>query len=270
MAKGISLHIGLNYVDPNHYNGWDGELAACEFDARDMALIAASKGFQTHSLIREQATRDQVIEAIKSTVSELEADDILHVSYSGHGGQVPDLNGDEPDGADETWCLYDGQLIDDELKHLWRLFKSGVRIFVTSDSCHSGSIVRTRISHLNMDPGVPRFMDRDLAASVYLQNRDFYDGLSNRDVVKSSDIKATVLLLSGCQDNQYSYDGTFNGQFTGALEHTWNGGRFTGNYHQFHKQIKMKLPDYQTPNMLIIGNLSHDFSDQIPFTIDPE
>ena len=24
--KGISLNIGLNSVDPNHYGGWDGQL----------------------------------------------------------------------------------------------------------------------------------------------------------------------------------------------------------------------------------------------------
>ena len=26
MATGLSLHIGLNGVDPKHYAGWDGEL----------------------------------------------------------------------------------------------------------------------------------------------------------------------------------------------------------------------------------------------------
>ena len=41
MAKGYSLHVGLNAVDPAHYEGWDGALAACEFDADDMAELAA-------------------------------------------------------------------------------------------------------------------------------------------------------------------------------------------------------------------------------------
>ena len=27
MANGVSLHIGLNHVDPNGYNGWNGQLA---------------------------------------------------------------------------------------------------------------------------------------------------------------------------------------------------------------------------------------------------
>ena len=45
-AKAIALHLGLNAVDPNAYGGWDGPLAACEFDAHDMAAIAASKGMK--------------------------------------------------------------------------------------------------------------------------------------------------------------------------------------------------------------------------------
>lgn len=33
--KAISLHLGLNLVDPAHYEGWDGPLSACELDAHD-------------------------------------------------------------------------------------------------------------------------------------------------------------------------------------------------------------------------------------------
>ena len=45
MPSGLSLHMGLNAVDPKHYAGWPGELVACEADARDMRAIAKSKGF---------------------------------------------------------------------------------------------------------------------------------------------------------------------------------------------------------------------------------
>jgi hypothetical protein len=39
-AKGVSLHIGLNSVDPAAYNNWSGELIACENDAHSMEAIA--------------------------------------------------------------------------------------------------------------------------------------------------------------------------------------------------------------------------------------
>jgi len=32
-AKGISLHVGVNSLDPKHYAGWKGELKCAEQDA---------------------------------------------------------------------------------------------------------------------------------------------------------------------------------------------------------------------------------------------
>ncbi len=42
-ARAMSLHIGLNRVDPKHYGGWSGPLAACECYANDMAAIVAQR-----------------------------------------------------------------------------------------------------------------------------------------------------------------------------------------------------------------------------------
>jgi hypothetical protein len=43
MAQGISVHVGLNKVDPKQYEGWDGQLNACEADAKDMIASPRSK-----------------------------------------------------------------------------------------------------------------------------------------------------------------------------------------------------------------------------------
>ena len=55
MAKGISLNIGLNSVDPNHYGGWDGQLAGCENDANDMAKIARASNFDVKKLLTKSS-----------------------------------------------------------------------------------------------------------------------------------------------------------------------------------------------------------------------
>ena len=47
-AKGLSLHIGLQRVDPSHYEGWDGRLTAAEADANDLAeVVARATGYNS-------------------------------------------------------------------------------------------------------------------------------------------------------------------------------------------------------------------------------
>src|SRR5215204_7222367 len=86
--SGRSLHIGLNRVDPAHYNGWNGALNACEFDANDMETLAKSRGFETSKLLTQEATAGAIIAAIEDAVSGLGPGDIFLCSYSGHGSQV--------------------------------------------------------------------------------------------------------------------------------------------------------------------------------------
>jgi len=141
--KGISLHIGLNRVDPVHYAGWKGELVACETDARDMETIARSQGFLTQSLFTNRATSTAVLDAVEKAGKELVEDDFFLLTYSGCGGQINDSDKDESDGLDKTWVLYDRELVDDELYAMWSHFRPGVRILVLSDCCHSGTMTKT-------------------------------------------------------------------------------------------------------------------------------
>jgi hypothetical protein len=140
--NGYALAIGLNKVDPVHYGGPVQELSGCEPDAMDMKGIAISQGLEVEVLLTEAATRDAVLGKLSALAGKLKPADLLVVSYSGHGGNVPDQNGDEADGLDETWCLYDGQLLDDELYGALMKFQAGVRILVFSDSCHSGTVLK--------------------------------------------------------------------------------------------------------------------------------
>jgi hypothetical protein len=279
-AKGISLHIGLNYVDPNHYDGWDGELNACESDARDMAELAKDQGFKVQkTLIDKAATRNSVIKEISAVSKKLVNGDIFFLTYSGHGGQLPDKNSDERDRKDETWCLWDGELIDDELYYLYAQFEEGVRIVVLSDSCHSGSVTR-EAAYRNRNAGgeIKRYrnMPSAIALRTYRKNKAFYDKLlSDKKLTDSNPfsktynakLKATVRLISGCQDNQLSNDGDFNGLFTGTLLEVWNNGNFKGNYSQLRRKIGDLMPPDQTPNHYLIGRHNSKFNSEQSFSI---
>ena len=69
MAKGISLHIGLNEVDPAHYGGWSGPLTACEADAQDMQQLAGS--YESSLLLTRKATRAAVKKGIEAAAATL-------------------------------------------------------------------------------------------------------------------------------------------------------------------------------------------------------
>jgi hypothetical protein len=211
-----------------------------------------------------------VIGEISKAAGTLKAGDIFMLSYSGHGGQLPDQNIDEPDAQDETWCLYDGELVDDELYAQLGKFSSGVRILVFSDSCHSGTVVKLAYYREKTTPSLRyRFMPADVALRTYRANRGFYDKILKNIRLKGAEkaVKASVLLISGCQDNQLSSDGDFNGLFTSQLLRVWKNGVFKGDYRKFHASIVRRMPPDQTPNYFRVGRADLKFEAQRPFTI---
>ena len=114
-----------------------------------------------------------------------------------------------------------------------------------------------------------RHMPLPVAHRTYLANRDFYEPiLRNPKLIEAQDkVQASVLLISGCQDNQYSQDGWNNALFTGTMLEVWNGGKFKGNYRRFHRVITEQMPPDQTPNYYVVGVRNREFERQVPFTI---
>jgi hypothetical protein len=281
MAKGLALTIGLNAVDPKHYEGWSGKLGACEADARDMADIARSRKFKSQTLLTRRATRAAVLRGITKATKTLKSGDIFMLTYSGHGGQLPDRNDDEPDAQDETWCLYDGELIDDELYAALGRFARGVRALVFSDSCHSGTVTKAlfyvgrgaapgTVAAEATNGGKVRYraMPREVALRTYRAHRAMYDGIQ-RSIKPNAQgaVSASVILISGCQDNQLSADGDFNGLFTANLLRVWKEGQFAGSYRQFHAAVVKNMPPDQTPNFFTVGAANRAFEKQRPFTV---
>jgi hypothetical protein len=275
----MSLHLGLNAVDPKHYGGWSGNLVACEADAEDMAAIAKAKKFAVKTLMTSKATRNAVLNELARAAKTLKAGDIFFLTYSGHGGQLPDRNGDEiDDRQDETWCLFDGEVVDDELNDAYTKFAKGVRVLILSDSCHSGTVAKMAY-YRGMPKPLPvatdenpqryRVMPDTVALKTYRQNKEFYDPILEN--VKTRDaraqVQASVLLISGCQDNQLSGDGAFNGVFTGNLLAAWANGTFVGDYSRFHRAIVRRMPPEQTPNYYRVGTLDPKFEHGPPFSI---
>jgi hypothetical protein len=291
-TRSLSVHIGLNAVSADHYGGWSGELMACEFDANDMAAIAQASGMKSTVLLTKRGTRANVLAAIRAASSQLKSGDLFFLTYSGHGGQVPDVTGEEEDKKDETWCLYDGELIDDELYLELSRFEEGVRVLVLSDSCHSGTVTRAPLPEADARPiGRSKMMPPTVAMRTYREHQDFYDKLqkavaaeaagslsldpdamlariavSPRLTAIAAECKASVVLIAGCQDNQTSMDGDHNGAFSEQLLQVWNHGAYRGTYAKFHAAIKARMPATQSPNFFTLGPAA-PFVAQQPFSV---
>lgn len=239
MNKGFGLCIGVNEVDNQNYPLWLPRLQVCEKDALSIKNLLNSRGFHVKTLLTVKATFQLVKETIKAIAKEASKGDIVIIYYSGHGSQMADKNDDEQDNYDETWCLYDKQLIDDELTKLWIEFSYGVRIFLLSDSCHSGTI----------------------AEKQNVKNQK--DGKK----ITIHEMSASLIQISACQDFQLAKPGFSNSLFTNRLLKVWNNGDYSGNYCDFYETIKLRCPKSQKPSLVTIGTNIQDFLSCKPFTI---
>jgi lysophospholipase L1-like esterase len=288
----MSLHVGLNLLDPAHYAGWDGALSGCENDATAMERLARGQGFETRLLLTEAATRSAVIAAITEAAEVLQPGEMFLFTMAGHGGRIPDWNGDELDDGtgtamDETLCLFDSQLVDDELYLLWSRFREGVRILMVGDTCHSGMPIRFNPlapplpDALTADPTMrPRCMPLSVETRTWRQNREeyrdratAYAGIEERVLLNPLDmvVKAEVMGLGACQDNQYAMDGPEHGAFTAALLRVWDQGRYRGDYHDIRHRVEREIASpMQIPNLDTQLLRDPGFARQQPFTLWPK
>lgn len=287
MATGISIHIGLNTIDPKHY-GTNGKLPFCINDAREMRRLAISEGYRVQDFLTDKkATATNVLHAFERAACALKAGDKLLVTYSGHGSYFPDLNGDEQDGYDETWVLYDRMLIDDELYFSWSKFRKGVRIVLISDSCHSGTVAKPLImSYAGTEFSDKRKLDvpdkrvlveilKSEATMLYKRHKSLYDPhLKFVPSSKELTIEASVILLAASQDDQLSMGKSRSGAklslFTDELVKVYSKKNRLLNYLKFVEEIKRRIPDRycQTPNYYEAGRRDERFLNQRPFCID--
>jgi hypothetical protein len=271
MQKGISLHIGINNVDTSHYfkndvESWDGQLFGCENDAAAMEQLAKAQGFSTHTLLTKEATREQVKQRIANIAEQLEEGDFFFLTFSGHGGQVADFSGDEAenvtesgkkDKKDETLCLFDGQLLDDELYQLWEKFKKGVRILFLSDSCHSGTIAKGIGDFIPKPPAGTawRVVPKASLSATYVRHFDFYNSLQS-EPNRRFDIQAHIIQISACQDREIAgekqdVEKPF-GYFSKGILKSWDFGGLV-DYQDLFDMIQPFMPKKQNPNMIHFG-----------------
>lgn len=246
-----ALVVGINYV------GTGSDLGGCIQDAADWKEVFEARGFEVTSLLEKDATKANIIAALKEHVTKLTYGDILAFQYSGHGSWQPDESGDEADGRDECLCPIDvfsgNTIVDDELHEVFVERARGSRICFLSDSCHSGSISKfMRAPPQEIQTARVRFMP----PTAFSEVADVR-GLRSTGTIGS----AASLLISGCKDDEFSWDSVFggkpNGAFTRAAIDSLNEIHNPASYFDWWKKIRTKLPTASTPQSPLLSGPKH-------------
>jgi hypothetical protein len=143
---------------------------------------------------RVKPFRLNIILALRNMLRSARRGETILFHYSGHGGQLPDTNGDETrtnfpkgSGKDSTLIPLDsminGFIRDDDLRKLFvDNVREGVTVICVLDSCHSGTAVDMRYC-FDMNYPIEKPFD---------------------ELTQYADTKGQVICLSGCLDTGYS------------------------------------------------------------------
>ena len=239
-----ALLIGINYY------GQQGQLSGCINDVKTMQQVLRRVGYAQGSYQEvilcddrsfpgaKSPTKQEIINAMTWLASNNRPGDTLFFHYSGHGGQVKDLDGDEGDGFDETLIPVDfrkaGQITDDVIFDiLVARLPAGVRMTAVMDCCHSGTAMDLPFSFKATQQGLA--LDPSKMAMSYFTGGKkkkqelmmqmlgavgggggglgalLGGGKPKEDKKKHS--HADVVMFSGCSDSQTSADVGNVGQF---------------------------------------------------------
>lgn len=280
------MHIGLNKVDAKNYPGVPALFAAVN-DAVFWASFAEEQGYKAQSLHNEKATADAVLDILGAYAKEMKAGDILLLTYAGHGSQLQNEKEDGFDNErnDQTWCLYNRELLDDELFDAFRAFTDGTRIVVVSDSCHSGTMVKALPDELDLSALLQGGLDSSMASrgmrsrklpldveqAVTARFGDAVYGPLQKKYKKTAqaeNVKAAVKLLAACQDDQTTYDGDKNGVFTEAFMELFKKPAFKkATAEVFIDEIRERYY-FPRPNFFEYGGIIPSFDESFPFAIN--
>lgn len=251
-GKKRALLIGINYL------GTKNQLDGCINDVQNIKRFLTSLyNFNEEDMViltddqedpKFSPTRENILSAMNWLVHDAEPNDSFFFHYSGHGGRVADLDGDEDDGYDETIYPLDfesfegqsGQIIDDDMHEIMvRPLPKGCRLTAIFDSCHSGTVLdlpyiystkgqikdNNVFKHAGMGFLSAGMLyasgDREGALSSILSlGKEIMESRQVSDEVRGRNTSlADVIMFSGCKDDQTSADAKEAGRATGAMSY---------------------------------------------------
>jgi metacaspase-1 len=266
-----ALLIGINYF------GQRGQLRGCINDVKNMSTyLNQNFGYAREDMViltddqqnpMSQPTKANILRAMHWLVKDARPNDSLFFHYSGHGGQTPDLDGDEDDGYDEVIYPVDfrtqGHIVDDEMHRIMvKSLPPGVRLTAIFDSCHSGSALDLPYIYSTAgvlkEPNLAKEAGQGLLSIVSSYARGDMGGMASaamgifKKVSTGNDVyernlqtktsPADVVMWSGSKDEQTSQDANIAGQATGAMSWAFITA-LKKNPHQSYVQLLNSIRD---------------------------
>lgn len=118
------------------------------------------------------------------------------------------------------------------------------------------------------------FQSRDRAITFVARRnhingfKPFYDELNIPSLKDAPPVKADLLILAACKDDETTQDGSPNGAFTTALLKVWKNGAFVGSYVEFTDEIRAEIRSrFPTQFPTLTPENPPAFSSEQPFSI---
>lgn len=218
-------------------------------------------------IIDKAATKETIVDQIRTFLAQASDDDVALLYYSGHGAQEA-TNGrfaDEHSGRIDCLVAYDGDresgflLADKELRYLFSKFKNDPYLITVFDCCHSGDMVRSFIEIETGEVKSRRLNDSFPA-------RDYHQFVFS-DELRETDLKAQRLSalipykngvhIAACLSTESSWEDGQGGVFTRYLMQLLKAKDSKISYQDIAKWAKISLRDItkvkQTPLISVQG-----------------
>lgn len=236
----VAVCMGLSSVDPKMNNGWTGECPGTFEDAMGLYSLCESNGLTATLLIDSAATWEHWKSVVVQLAAPMKPGSLLLLTMSGHGGQMPDDNGDEADGLDETLCLWDGQVRDDDVMKFIESLPTEIRIVLINDQCHSEGNFRAYI--------------RKMKKAVSMGHWGKQEGrvLSRR----SPRWNGKLIQFAGCREETYSYGAETGGTWTQNLLSNFSNGI---SWREWYDKAAAAMPVSQVPVWVEFGPVDNEF-----------
>lgn len=259
-------------VGINDYPDQDNDLQGCVNDARAWADMLTTHFAFDAAAVRviedSEATRANMLAALQNLLTGAEPGDVLVFTNSSHGSYIADTDTDEPT-YDEILCPYDimdSVIADDELRELFTGIPEGVHFTAILDNCFSGTATRLPRGRETPDERRHRFLSPSVRGDVVLD--DPWEARSTH-TEKFPESGMREILLSGCNDKEYSFDAKIDGVYHGAM--TWHALKairdagFSLTYRQLHEEI-LRLLSFTNYNQTPQLEGRDDFKDRLIFS----